>query len=58
VRALGARGIVNWLLDGRLIAQSLSEATFDHRFERSGEVALVAVDETGAFDRLIIKVQP
>jgi penicillin-binding protein 1C len=57
VRALGARGIVNWLLDGRLIAQSLNEATFDHRFERSGEVALVAVDQTGAFDRLTLRVQ-
>jgi penicillin-binding protein 1C len=58
VRALGARGKVNWLLDGRLIAQSTGEGTLDHRFERTGEVALVAVDETGAFDRLTLRVQP
>jgi penicillin-binding protein 1C len=57
VRALGARGEVSWLLDGRLIARSTGEATLDHRFERSGQVALVAVDETGAFDRVTLKIQ-
>ncbi len=58
VRALGAHGDVNWLLDGRLIAQSRDESTLDYRFERSGEVNLVAVDQSGAFDRLSLRVQP
>lgn len=58
VRALGAHGNVNWLLDGRLIAQSRDESTLDYRFERSGEVNLVAVDQSGAFDRLSLRVQP
>ncbi len=57
VRALGAHGKVNWLLDGRLIALSSGESSVDHRFARTGEVALVAVDETGAFDRLALRIQ-
>lgn len=57
VRALGAHGNVNWLLNGRLIAQSSGEASVEHRFERVGDVALVAVDESGAFDHLLLKIQ-
>jgi len=57
VRALGARGRVDWLLDGRLIAQSNDEASIDHRFERSGAQALVAVDRHGAYDSVTLRVQ-
>lgn len=58
VRALGARGEVSWLLDGRLIAQSRDERSVDYRFERSGKYSLIAVDESGAFDRIPLRVDP
>ncbi len=57
VRALGGRGRVDWLLNGRLIAQSEGESSIDYRFEHTGAHSLVAVDQGGAFDSVSMRVQ-
>lgn len=57
LRALGARGRVNWLLNGRLIAHTIAEQKFDHEFVHAGTHTIIAIDETGSFDRISLRVQ-
>lgn len=57
LRALGAHGQVNWLLDGRLLASSGAEQSIDHRFDRTGTQTITAVDASGAFDQISVRVQ-
>ncbi|PIV33509.1 MAG: penicillin-binding protein 1C [Lysobacterales bacterium CG02_land_8_20_14_3_00_62_12] len=57
LRALGARGQVNWLLDGRLLTSAAANQSIDHRFDRTGRQTITAVDDSGAFDQLSVRVQ-
>ena len=57
LRALGAKGRVQWLQDGRLIADSEGEESLDHRFLQSGRHSITAIDQSGAYDRVEFQVQ-
>lgn len=50
LRLLGTSASVQWLLDGRWIAQSEGTATFTHTFTEPGRHELTALADSGAFD--------
>jgi len=56
VKALGTDGEVRWLLDDRWIAKSLADSPVEILFERDGDYRLVAVDQSGAFAKLSVRV--
>ena len=58
VRALGASGNVDWLLDGRLIASSQGEATTSLQFDQSGPQQLVAIDSRNRYASIELRVLP
>lgn len=58
VRALGATGQVDWLLDGRRIASSQGDAPVHLRFEQPGPQRLLAIDPHGRYAHLDLRVLP
>lgn len=58
VRALGASGPVQWLLDGQLIAESQDETPVLIRFEQTGPLRLLAIDQRGRYAQLDLRVLP
>jgi penicillin-binding protein 1C len=54
LKALGAEGPVSWLVDGQLVGESAQPLR--HRFERSGDVRIVALDRRGAYDAIELRV--
>jgi penicillin-binding protein 1C len=52
LRALGSRGEVLWLLDDRVVGSTRDGAVLRLPLSGSGDRTLVAVDESGAFDKL------
>lgn len=61
LRALGTAGSVQWLLDGRWIAQSNGGSPFVREFTEPGRHELTALADSGAWDSLrfaILEPQP
>lgn len=58
LRALGADGPVDWLVNGRLVGRSEGARPLQHRFEQAGEQAIVALDAAGRYDRVVLHVLP
>jgi penicillin-binding protein 1C len=58
LRALGAEGRVQWLVDGRLVGASEGRRYFDYRFERAGEQRVLALAEGGAWDAVNVRIAP
>lgn len=56
LRALGTGDTVQWLLDGRLVAQSQGTQSVQLRFETSGPQQLVAIDALGRYASLRVRV--
>ena len=56
LRALGSEATVEWLLDGRWIAQTRGAGSFTHEFDVPGEHALTALAADGAWASLRFRV--
>jgi penicillin-binding protein 1C len=56
LRALGAEGEVQWLLDGKLIATSPANVPIEHHFTEPGRHRLLALDARGAYDAVEVRV--
>lgn len=58
LRALGTDASVQWLLDGRWLAQTRGAQSFQHDFDDPGQHVLTALAETGAWTSVRFKVLP
>ncbi|MBN6149333.1 penicillin-binding protein 1C [Xanthomonas sp. AmX2] len=58
VRALGTTAAVDWLLDGRWIAQTQGARTFQRDFDEAGEHTLTALAADGAWTQSRFRVLP
>ena len=56
LRALGTSGEVQWLFNGRLQATTVGSQSFEHRFTESGNHAITAMTDGGAWDRVDVRV--
>lgn len=56
LRALGATGQVEWLLDGRRVAATGGAQAFARQFEEPGEYTLIALADSGAWARVQFRV--
>lgn len=56
LRAPGAAGEVQWLLDGRWLARTEGGRPFVHEFKEPGEYALTALADSGAWDSVRFRV--
>ena len=56
VRALGAQARVQWLLDGRWVAETRGDQSFTHDYDQAGEHALTALADSGAWQRVVFQV--
>ena len=56
LRALGAQGQVQWLLDGRWLVQTDGARPFVHQFDEPGEYTLTALADSGAWARVRFRV--
>ncbi len=56
LRALGAEGEVDWLVNGRLVGRSSGNEPLIHRFDAGGEQQIVAIDRQGRYDALSLSV--
>lgn len=56
LRAIGAEGRVDWLVNGRLVGRSEADGPLAHRFERPGRQQIVAIDRDGRYDALELTV--
>jgi penicillin-binding protein 1C len=56
LRALGSDATVQWLLDGRWIAQTQGARVFMHDFEDAGEHTLTALSDDGSWARVRFRV--
>jgi penicillin-binding protein 1C len=56
MRALGADTKVQWLLDGKWIAETHGAQSFQRDFEDPGEHTLTALAESGAWTRIGFRV--
>jgi penicillin-binding protein 1C len=57
LRALGAQGRVEWLLNERWIGASEGAEPLRHRFAHAGEQRLLAIDRGGGYDRVVLRVE-
>jgi penicillin-binding protein 1C len=58
LRALGTREEVRWLLDGRLLGRTRGDAPLLATFERDGRQRLLALDGSGRYAQLELRVSP
>jgi penicillin-binding protein 1C len=58
LRALGAEGPVDWLVNGRLVGRSEGVQPLRWSFAEAGEQAIVALDRSGRYDRVVVRVAP
>ena len=58
LRALGSDARIQWLLDGRWIAETRGAQPFRHEFEGSGNHALTALADSGAWANVSFRVLP
>ena len=56
IRALGADSNVQWLLDGKWIAETRGAQAFTRDYEETGEHTLTALAESGAWTRISFRV--
>ncbi|MNV09359.1 Penicillin-binding protein 1F [compost metagenome] len=56
LRALGSESSIEWLLDGRWIAQTRGTRVFTREFDETGEHTLTALAEDGAWTRVRFRV--
>ncbi|KFA42138.1 penicillin-binding protein 1C [Xylella fastidiosa subsp. multiplex] len=56
LRALGSETRIDWLLDGRWIAQTVGGQTFQRDFPEPGTYILTALAEDGAWNRMQFRV--
>ncbi|HEY0662842.1 MAG TPA: penicillin-binding protein 1C [Lysobacter sp.] len=56
LRALGSEARIRWLLDGRLIGESLGADAFAHDFGEPGSHTLTALADSGAWSRVRFRV--
>ena len=56
LRALGSESSIEWLLDGRWIAQTRGSRVFTRDFDEAGEHTLTALAEDGAWTRVRFRV--
>src|SRR5690606_13575885 len=56
LRALGADGEVNWLVNGRLAGTTQGTGTFEHAFEQPGAQTVTALGASGAWARVGLRV--
>jgi penicillin-binding protein 1C len=56
LRALGAIGEVQWLVNGRLEWTTQGAQSFEHQFKESGDQAITAMTDSGAWDRVDVRV--
>ncbi len=56
LRALGAQGGVQWLLDGRRLAETTGARPFIHQFDQPGAYTLTALADSGAWARVEFRV--
>ncbi len=56
LRALGSEARIDWLLDGRWIAQTRGTASFSREFAEAGEHTLTALAADGAWARVRFRV--
>ena len=56
LRALGSEARIRWLLDGRLVGESIGAGRFDHDFVEAGEHTLTALADSGAWTRVQFRV--
>ena len=58
LRALGTESRVQWLLDGRWIAETRAGQAFQHDFDEPGEHTLTALADSGAWARVQFRLLP
>jgi penicillin-binding protein 1C len=58
VRAVGSNTRLQWLLDGRWIAETQGARTFVHDFSASGEHTLTVLADSGAWSQIRYRVLP
>jgi penicillin-binding protein 1C len=58
LRALGSDARIRWLLDGRLIGETLAADSWVHDFRDPGEHTLTALADSGAWSRVRFRVLP
>ena len=56
LKALGARGDLYWLIDGRVIANTGAREAFSYSFSQPGHYEITVSDESGYYDRVSVKV--
>ncbi|MEL1266196.1 penicillin-binding protein 1C [Pseudoxanthomonas putridarboris] len=56
LRALGTESRVQWLLDGRWVAETRGAQSYQYDFDQSGEHQLTALADSGAWTRVRFKV--
>ncbi len=56
LQLLGSRGTVRWLSNDRLVGQTTGMAAMEIRFEADGDYRLVAIDESGAWSAIGVRV--
>jgi penicillin-binding protein 1C len=56
LRALGATGDVQWLVNGRLAGSTRGGAAFEHAFEQTGPQTITALADSGAWAQLQVRV--
>ncbi|MEO7199746.1 MAG: penicillin-binding protein 1C, partial [Dokdonella sp.] len=56
LRALGTNGGVAWLLDGKLVADTLASASFELSLPDPGEHTLTALSDGGAWAKIHVRV--
>jgi penicillin-binding protein 1C len=58
LRALGASGAVDWLVNGQWVGRSDGLRPLQWQFDQPGEQAIVALDRAGRYDRMVLHVMP
>ncbi len=58
LRAIGSDARIRWLLDGRLVGDSIGSRRFEHDFSEPGAHTLTALADTGAWSKLGFRVLP
>ncbi|HRE18618.1 MAG TPA: penicillin-binding protein 1C, partial [Rhodocyclaceae bacterium] len=53
----GQRGMVYWLINGRLVAHKPAQQPLIQRLEQAGRVDITVMDEQGRYDRVSVSVK-
>lgn len=53
---VGGRGQLYWLVNGKLMQQTAPRQGFVHHFDEKGRYEITVLDESGAWDRVAVKV--